>query len=152
MNTQEIERKLMENESTKGYFIGVFAADQLPTWKINREVWLLVCNCCPIDMPGEHWIALFANARQGVEMFDSFGFSPNVYDGVHQFINTQQPVTVTYNTYQLQSLDSDACGPYCLYYAHYRSRGFTMEAIVENIAEEMNRDDFIKFIVGNVLY
>ena len=152
MNTQQIEKKLLENEYTSKYFIGVFAADQLPLEKIDQEVWLLVCNCCPMNMPGEHWIALFGNARKEVEMFDSFGLSPNVYDGVHQFIRAQEPVTISYNTYQLQSLESDACGPYCLYYTHYRSLGFTMEAIVENIAEDMNRDDFIKFIVGNVLY
>ena len=39
-----------------------------------------------MNMPGEHWIAFFGNARQEVEMFDSFGLPPNVYDGVHQFI------------------------------------------------------------------
>ena len=152
MNAQQIERMLSENDSTRRYFIGVFAADQLPTVKIDQEVWLLVFNCCPINMPGEHWVALFGNARREIEMFDSFGFSPNAYDGVHQFIRVQQPVLITHNTHQLQSFDSDAFGPHCLYYAHYRAHGLTMDAIVENIVEEMNRDDFIKFIVGNVLY
>ena len=152
MNTQQIEQKLMSDQATSEYFIGVFAADQLPTVKINQDVWLLICNCCPINMPGEHWIALFGNARQEIEMFDSFGFSPNVYDGVHQFIREQHPTLLRYNTHQLQSLDSDACGPYCILYAYYRSRGWTLDSIVENIVERMNRDDFIKFIVENVMY
>ena len=76
MNTQQIEKKLLENEYTSKYFIGVFAADQLPLEKIDQEVWLLVFTCCPMNMPGEHWIALFGNARQEVEMFGSFGLSP----------------------------------------------------------------------------
>ena len=67
MNTQQIEKKLVENEYTNKYFIGHFAADQLPLEKIDQEVWLLVCNCCPMNMPGEHWIALFGNARQEVD-------------------------------------------------------------------------------------
>ena len=152
MNTQQITEKLNRNETTSPYFLGVYAADQLPTEKIEREVWLLVCNCCPIDLPGEHWIALFGNARQEIEMFDSFGFSPNVYDGVHQFLRNQQPVLITYNTQQLQSFESDACGPYCLYFAYYRARGVAMNTIIEKIVDGMNRDDLIKFIVGNVLY
>ena len=152
MNTQQIEEKLKGNKTTSKYFLGVFAVDQLPTRKLEQEVWLLVCNCCPIDLPGEHWIAMFGNARQEVEVFDSFGFSPNVYAGVPQFLCSQQPVLITYNTQRLQSFESDACGPYCLYYAYYRAQGVPMNTIIEKIVDGMTRDDFIKFIVGNVLY
>ena len=152
MNTQQIEHMLKRNKTTSEYFLGVFAADQLPTRKIEQEVWLLVCNCCPINLPGEHWIALFGNARQEIEVFDSFGFSPNVYDGVHQFLRDQHPTLITYNTQQLQSFESDACGHYCLYFAYYRAQGVSMSTIIEKIVDGMNRDDFIKFIVGNVIY
>ena len=148
MNTQQIEQMLKRNKTTSEYFLGVFAADQLPTRKIEKKVWLLVCNCCPISLPGEHWIALFGNARQEIEVFDSFAFSPNVYDGVHQFLRDQHPTLITYNTQQLQSFESDACGHYCLYFSYYRAQG----VIIEKIVDGMNRDDFIKFIVGNVIY
>jgi hypothetical protein len=152
MNTQQIDEKLRRNETTNEYFIGVYAADQLPATKISQDVWLLVCNCCPIDLPGEHWIALFGNARQEIDVFDSFGFPPNAYDGVHQFLRVQQPALITYNTQQLQSFDSDACGHYCLYFARYRSQGVPMNVIVENIVDGMTRDNYIKCMVGNVLY
>ena len=143
---------LKRNKTTSEYFLGVFAADQLPTRKIEQEVWPLVCNCCPINLPGEHWIALFGNARQEIEVFDSFGFSPNVYDGVHQFLPDQHPKLITYNTQQLQSFESDACGHYGLYFSYYRAQGVPMSTIIEKIVDGMNKDDFIKFIVGNVIY
>ena len=147
MNTHEIEEMMKRNDTTRKYFIGVFAVDQLPKFRIEQEVWLLVCNCCPMNMPGEHWIALYCNARREVEMFDSFGFSPNVYDGVHQFIHAQEPTLISFNTHHLQSITSTACGPYCLFYAYYRARGLSMATIVENILEELNRDNFIIMLV-----
>ena len=152
MDTRELDTILRANVDTCETFLGVYALDQLPSPSEVRQRSFLVCNCCPIDLPGEHWIALFGNARREIEMFDSFGFSPNVYDGVHQFLRNQQPVLITYNTQQLQSFESDACGPYCLYFAYYRARGVAMNTIIEKIVDGMNRDDFIKFIVGNVLY
>lgn len=148
MDTQQIDELLRRNETTKGYFLGVYAADQLPDTKISQDVWLLVCNCCPIDLPGEHWIAMFGNARQEIDVFDSFGFPPNVYDGVHQFLRNQEPSLITYNTQQLQSFESDACGPYCLYFAYYRARGLSLCDIVAAIIDDKHKEDFIRYILG----
>ena len=164
MNTEELDRMLRGNDATKGYYLGVYAADQLPKERIARDVWLLVCNCCPIDLPGEHWIAIFGNSRGDIDFFDSFGFPPNAYDGVHQFLERQETSLIAYNTTHLQSIESDACGSYCLFFAYYRSLGRSMCDIVADIIDGvckerfinyilgMPRDEFVKFSVLNVIY
>ena len=79
MNTLEIKRYLESNEATRDAFLNVYALDQLPKEKLPRERWLLVCNCCPANMTGEHWIAMFYE-NGTLEFFDSFGLSPERYD------------------------------------------------------------------------
>ena len=148
MNTEELDRMLCVSDATKGYYLGVYAVDQLPKEKISQDVWLLVCNCCPIDLPGEHWVAMFGNARGEIDFFDSFGFPPNAYDGVHQFLGRQETSLITYNTMQLQSMESDACGPYCLFFAYYRSLGRSMCDIVADIIDGVCKDRFISYILG----
>ena len=90
MNTEKIREKLKGSELTSNYFLDVYAADQLPKRKIERDVWLLVCNCCPINLPGQHWIAMFGS-KTGIDFFDSFGLAPNLYPGVDEFLRVQKP-------------------------------------------------------------
>ena len=60
-------------------WLGVFARDELPD--LNREIrpWCLILNTDPKDQPGTHWLALYAPSARRIELFDSFGFSPNMY-------------------------------------------------------------------------
>ena len=146
MNTLEIKRYLEKNEDTRNIFLNVYAVDQLPKRKIEQERWLLVCNCCPANKRGEHWIAMFYENEE-LEFFDSFGLSPEDYDGVTEFLLAQKPKDIIFNTIQLQSDESDACGHYCILYGLHRSRGETFHTIIKNM-NELNRDDFIKFIVS----
>lgn len=158
MNTHEIREMLKRNVKTRDHFLDVYGADQLPKTKIQRETWLLVCNCCPINLPGEHWFAIFGSAEQNlIDVFDSFGFPPNFYYGVHEFLCAQQPTEVRYtkvryNSQRLQSFDSNACGQYCLFFAHYRSCGVSMDDIVNGLDGVKNRDEFIKCAVTNDLF
>ena len=155
MNTQQIDQLLRKDPLTKLYFIGVYAADQLASLKITKEKWLLVCNCCPSSLPGQHWIAFFGNDKGEIDFFDSFGLPPNAYRGVPQFLHRRKPEIVRYNAKQLQSFESDACGPYCLFFGYLRSRGLTLVEIIKETVVVQNskkRDELITDVVRNVFY
>ena len=155
MDTFTMKGMLETNVTTRAYFLNVYAADQLPRERIAQTPWLLVCNCCPIDLPGEHWIAMYGDEENGVDVFDSFGLDPRWYEGVLDFLSAQYPFPhFRHNNARLQSLESDACGHYCLYFAHHRSCGDAMFTIVNRLASvnDSLRDEYVKHRVVNVLY
>ena len=142
MNTNELKRKLETSHVTSPFFLNVYALDQLPNKNLMQEPWLLVCNCCPIHLPGQHWIAMFKE-QSTLDVFDSFGLPPNVY-GLQSFLDTQDANTIMYNNTKLQSIRSDVCGHYCLYFAYYRSLGESMHSIVKRLNElKEDKDEYV---------
>ena len=151
MDTRELDTILRANVDTCETFLGVYALDQLPSPSEVRQRSFLVCNCCPSTQSGQHWIAVFYDRGQ-VEFFDSFGLPPNAYDArVVTFLANLATTTddVLYNNVQLQSIESDACGHYCVLYGVERSRGGTFRGIVAEM-EAMTRDNIIKYIVNTL--
>ena len=57
MNTLQLERALKHNTFTKKIFVGVFAADELPT--LNTFPYGFVANTDPSTEPGTHWVAFY---------------------------------------------------------------------------------------------
>ena len=151
MNTLEIKHYLENSAVTNDAFLNVFALDQLPKEKIQKERWFLVCNCCPADMIGEHWIALFYEERSYLEFFDSFGLPPDAYGKEILSFIAIQGIRVVYNNVRLQTLESDACGHYCLLYTFHRCRGELFQTILEKL-NGLKRDNIVKFIVTNLLF
>ena len=151
MNTLEIKKYLTGNKVTRDAFLDVFALDQLPKEKIQRDKWFLICNCCPADLIGEHWIAMFFEDGANLEFFDSFGLPPDAYgEEILAFI-AMQGVCVEYNDVRLQSLQSDACGHYCILYSYHRCRGELFHSVLEKF-NVLTRDNIVKFIVTDILF
>lgn len=149
MNTDEITKTLERNPVTRNTFVGVFAADQLPKEKLEHDRWFLICNCCPINLPGEHWVVIFCEGGE-LEFFDSFGLAPDNYAGVDEFIHAQEVDSVAFNKEQFQSFGTDACGHYCIFVGYCRSDGDSMETVTSNI-RQLHRDSFLKYIVTNLI-
>lgn len=145
MNTLQIKKYFETSEVTRHIFLDVYAADQLPKVKLDQDRWLLVCNCCPANRRGEHWVAMFYE-NGTLEFFDSFGLASENYAGVEEFIRLQEPNELISNTIRLQSVESDVCGHYCIYYGYSRSDGESMERIINNL-NYMSRDTFVKHVV-----
>ena len=61
MNTLQLERALKHNTFTKKIFVGVFAADALPT--LNTFPSGFVANTDPSTEPGTHWVAFYFPSR-----------------------------------------------------------------------------------------
>ena len=132
MNTHQIEEilsTLMPNN-----FIGVFAQDKIPNIDASFHFPLsFVSNTHPSTKPGEHWVAFYYTSPDTLEFFDSYGLHPSIYGFI------QSPSSINHTT--LQSLDSNVCGQYCIYFLYHRSRGKTMSQIIGTFIKDQAWND-----------
>ena len=111
-------------------FLGVYPSDSIPSQSnINAFVpCCYVANTDPIGRKGTHWVAVYQPNPRSLEFFDSFGAHPNDYGfHFHKFTITH------HNTIPVQSLLSDVCGHYCIYYLYHRSIGIPMHSIIAKL-------------------
>ena len=152
MKSNEIKHVLKGNTVTRSVFLDVYPVDRLPANPIQNDRWVLVVNCCPSNFQGEHWIAMFCEEGK-INFFDSFGFSPVMYEGIVPFLRTQgwpNSVDVIFNDIKLQSIETDACGHYCILFAFFRAQFIDFKTILfqmHNISES-TRDMIMKIIVS----
>lgn len=102
-------------------WLGVFARDQLPNLKEIPRPFALVFNTDPHDKPGKHWLAIYGPRNGQLELFDSFGMNPDYYGLSYSF---------KYSHSTFQSLTSDLCGHYTLYFIYNRSRSISFNDIL----------------------
>ena len=129
MNSDEIDRFLKRRLRD---FDGVFSVDNLP-----EDPHLLVCNTDPSDKPGRHWIAIYIENDRG-DFFDSFGRRPN--DDFERYMN-RHCSSWNFNDKQLQSIVSNFCGYYCIYFCILRSRGIDMCKIARSFSSDTGLND-----------
>lgn len=130
MNARELTQLLSSNIHTRRIFRGVFARDQLKSLdKLpSSQPSAFVINCCPLKLPGQHWMALFIH-RQKAIYFDSFGIPP-FHPDIESFIK-KNATKVIYNKRLLQDITSDACGFYVMYFIYQKSRGVSLPQLLQ---------------------
>ena len=152
LTTTDIDDVLSNHANTRIPFIGVFAHDQLPTKLICKKKWVLVCNASPIESPGTHWFALFKECDDVMELFDSIGGDPASYNLV-EFMQNQQVEKCIYNSVRIQSLFSNVCGHYAIYFAIHRCIGMSMEKIAAMFSDInfIENDDYVNSFYKNLI-
>ena len=85
-------------------FNGIFMKDELPS-KLKQGFYIINLQSSNIGN-GTHWTVLYYNSKLSL-YFDAFGFVPPTE--IEQKLNRY-----TYNNKQIQSLESTACGYYCI--------------------------------------
>ena len=126
LSTRNILQEIGRDVYAKRNFIGVFPRDRLP--EIITYPSALIVNTHPLGYPGEHWLAIYFTKSKCCEFFDSFGFPATEY-GLHRYINSFSR-SYKNNEFQIQHIDSNACGYYCIYFVLLKSRGFKLEDII----------------------
>lgn len=92
--------------------LGVYNKDLLPSKRGNGGYIFNLQDSTDengVSLPGTHWTAAFVEGNRSV-YFDSFGFPPP--EQVEQFLSKHH----AWNAAQIQSLRSEVCGYYCLYF------------------------------------
>ena len=128
MNALQIEYILARAlRSTGTKFLGVVAADELPTPTTFPSCF--VANTDPHTKRGSHWVAFYYDTPDDLDFFDSYGMPPEFYD----FPSLSLPRTVRVSREEYQSLTSNVCGHYCIYFLARRSRRQTLSSILQSL-------------------
>mgnify|MGYP001792388432 CR=1 FL=1 len=122
----ELEALADQFPSLTPYFVGVFAADTLPSSPVRSRPQAYIVNTDPKDQPGRHWIALWTEG-DACEKMDSYGLPIQYYNSVplERWLATHWHWMDT-NRQSLQSLHSATCGHYALKYCVDKSQGKTL--------------------------
>jgi hypothetical protein len=106
-------------------WLGVFSHDTLPPSLSKTRYQCLVMNLADRAAPGTHWVCIVNDPRQQscVEYYDPFGLPPDART-VRCMKTCGRPIR--YNSSQLQSLSSEACGHFCMRIIERRSSGNSM--------------------------
>jgi hypothetical protein len=147
MNTLEIENILRSDCKLSTKFEGVFASDRLPLFCDSETA--LVMNLDPHNQGGSHWICMYIENGKG-EYIDSYGLSPLVHSSISNnyhnncidFLN-RNCVSWKCNVMQLQSIDTQVCGHYCIWYLSERARGKSMKEITDQFTRNYAKNDVI---------
>lgn len=145
MDTKELRDLLNSDPAIRKHLRGVFAADEKPQMPLCYPC-AYVFNTDKKNKPGSHWIVLYAENKKSVEYFDSYGTHP--FKALYEFAKTLGE-RVVYNTKWLQGPATWVCGAYCVYFLHFRCRGYTFGDIVGHFDEyDWKKNDTL---VGDVV-
>ena len=138
MDSKEIKDLMMKDQKIKKNFKGVYPIDLIPE---NVEYpSLIVVNLDTSEKKGSHCIVLHYISNHIVEHFDSIGRKPDEYINNILF---KQNVTYKYNNKRLQSLYSNTCGLFCLFYSYYSSRNEDMVRVLHRFGNTYKENEFI---------
>jgi len=138
MNTKQVENLLRSDCKSSLIFEGVFASDRIPI--VCETKTAMVLNFDPYAQTGSHWIGIYIENGCG-EYFDSYGMYPPITHFVN-FLN-RNCTSWSFNTEELQAIDSEVCGHYCIWFLSERVRGRSMKEIVSRFSSDLKKNDLL---------
>jgi hypothetical protein len=140
MNSLDINRILARLESTRRFYLGCFASDQIPT-NVSHHPSCMVVNIDASTGQGTHWVSIFSDHPSRVEYYDPLGLWPSpsahIMDYLCKFSH------IRFNTKPLQSALSRSCGRHAIFFLHHRCSGMSMEAIVRFFVSARRKPDSV---------
>jgi len=133
MYARQLRQALGNHPETEHIFEGVFSCDSLPTRPRGERPSAMISNLAASGEPGTHWVAFFFNSKPPHEYFDSYGL-PVAHDVYRDMLASDNGHLYVRNCNILQSPFSTVCGQYCMHFILMRSRGYTMEEIVNEFS------------------
>lgn len=119
---------------------GCFSCDNIPTYTSLPVVYIV--NLSEVGHPGSHFVCLTISVKRKLVYFDSFGQQCN-NAAILQYMNAVA-IKYTYNPIQIQSLESEYCGLFCLGAAiQYNRTGCLNEFINIFNDQDLARNDIV---------
>lgn len=125
MNNKQIDEFARSNKFTKKGYYGCLPFNAIPQRKVEIFPTFFVLNTCTLEQVDTlldpcHWYVLHVS-RHRVELFNSAGGHEfRNLNPILRFLEIQQK-PVYYNSVQIQSFDSSACGIFCLMFIYATS-------------------------------
>ena len=125
MNSLQIEGLLKKDSQAKKIFKKVCALDEIEVPSYHSAY---VINSDTSDKKGEHWVAVYFDKNRRGEYFDSYGLPPAIL-GLEAYMD-RFSMNWIYNRKTIQSLFSNVCGHYCVYFILFSCRNISLHAIL----------------------
>lgn len=147
MNTNKLRYVMTRDSRIREKLIDVFALDQFKEFvKKNKLVeGLYVCNDQIMKMTGNHWFIIYVE-KNLVNFIDSFAKDPS-YCNVKNEINMKTEILKV--PFQLQSIFSDVCGEFAIYFAFHLCRKKPLNEILMKFSKtnhKINDECVRKFV------
>jgi hypothetical protein len=133
---------LARDSYVRGIYRGVFPLNDLPEQCSTLPAAFIV-NTAKSKQKGEHWVAIFIDAWSVGTYFDSFGLPP-LHPIFIDFLN-RHTVKWLHSERPVQSLLSNACGEFCVYFIRCKCRGQSLPYLLRifDIIRPENNDSLI---------
>lgn len=122
LTTSDLNKIAKNNEITKPYYLGTFAANLFPENITENCCW--IWNTDELSKDGQHWLGFWKHGNK-VLYFDSYGKDLKLYKRLFwkTFIEDQLKCRFIHiNCRQIQSMGSTTCGSWCLLFIHEQSK------------------------------
>ena len=132
MNTLQLKNALVGVKN----FHGVYGRDEFIQQKLRDGTYIV--NTQPIVLPGEHWFVVDIRNNFAI-IFDSYGFISPVSSSLDiiDHIRTQRE-QIFINSIPFQSLDTNVCGDYCVFYILCVNQGSKFHDIMNSLFSSPN--------------
>lgn len=129
MNTNSIRCILTHDPKTREKLIDVFALDEFKDYVDRNGLGkgLYVCNDQTSRQPGNHWFLIYHNNGK-VTFMDSFAMDPSYYH-VEKELSIYS--TIEKLPFPLQSISSDVCGEFVIFFSCQLEKGKSWNSIVK---------------------
>lgn len=143
MNSSEIHTVLSRDPVSTRYFAGVFPSDRIPI--IRNLPCAIVLNTDKHNEKGSHWLAIYIQDEKTLEFFYSFGLPPETYgEDITRFVKKYP--RIQWNKTTLQSLTSNVCEQYCIFFIVKRCQGLCMNSITNVLSRRKNDFRMYQFV------
>ena len=140
MNTFQLTYALEHDKITKRKFCSVFPSDRWPR-TIDKKPCGFIANTDPSTEPRTHWVEFYFPTELKAAFFDSYGYPTEHYrDTFPDYLNNNS-YEWEFSNRKLQSIWSDVCGQYCIFYLSHRARGHSMNKIVQLFSNDTMLND-----------
>jgi hypothetical protein len=136
----EFKEYLDKLPNLKKYYRGIFSIDTLP--KILKLRQFIICNTDISTGTGLHWFCLIRTSKTTIECFDSLGISISKKSVLEKYCHFRGVRELEFNETSFQSIDSDSCGLFSLYFIIHRIHNLDMSfhKLLEEIFEDENKE------------
>lgn len=127
MDEIQLQRLINKCAHLKHKFRGIYAANQIPLRLAPNT--FIIANASNSSSPGTHWTFL-GNIKNKLIFADPLGYTMKDYSNIYKRLDGIQVQEWSKNL-QMQPMDSNLCGLYCIYIAHmvYNSTNTFMQTI-----------------------
>jgi hypothetical protein len=145
MDTLTLYKFLKNMTRGRRAYVNVLPCDGLDNLKIETFPAYLIVNSKDSSHGGEHWISLYLRKSTGnktiLEFFCSYGLGIEYY--ASNFVNFAKRLvaTVIENRVPLQSIGSNVCGSYALFFLYNRMKGHCQMSAYCNFSNDFHEND-----------